>query len=130
MENGVHVMSMCRHWAGTDSHVGIDVVGAEGEIEPYRHRYEGRPASQWAHQYVQEHTDFVRSIREGSPLNEARQVAESTLTGILGREAAYTGKLITWEQMMASDLDLSPAKHESGPLPVRPVPMPGKPRKA
>src|SRR6266550_2129628 len=44
--------------------------------------------------YVQEHRDLIASIRAGRPLNEGRQVAESTLTAIMGREAAYTGQEI------------------------------------
>ena len=41
--------------------------------------------------YVQEHTDLIASIRDGKPLNELKQVAESTLTAIMGRMSAYTG---------------------------------------
>ena len=94
-----------------------------------------RRASWWykggkniGHAYVQEHADLIESIRAGKPLNESKQVAESTLTAIMGREAAYTGKAITWDQIMNSELDLSPSKYEFGDLAVRPVPMPGKPR--
>ncbi len=47
--------------------------------------------------YVQEHTDLIASIRAGKPLNELKQVAESTLTAIIGRMSAYTGKTLTWE---------------------------------
>ncbi len=42
--------------------------------------------------YVQEHTDLIDSIRAGKPLNELKNVAESTLTAIMGRMSAYTGK--------------------------------------
>jgi hypothetical protein len=78
--------------------------------------------------YVQEHTDWIESIRAGKPINESAQVAESTLTAILGREAAYTGKVIAWADLAAAELDLSPPKYEFGPNPVRPMPIPGKPR--
>ena len=62
----------------------------------------------------------------GAPLNEAQAVAESTLTGIMGRESAYTGEPITWEQALNSKADLSPAQYVFGPLPFPEVPMPGK----
>jgi predicted dehydrogenase len=45
---------------------------------------------------------FVASIRDGKPINNADQSAESNLTAILGRMAAYQQRLITWEEMMKS----------------------------
>ena len=42
--------------------------------------------------YVQEHTDLIECIREDKPINELKQVAESTLTAIMGRMSAYTGQ--------------------------------------
>jgi hypothetical protein len=74
---------------------------------------------------VREHTDLVASIRTGTPLNELRQVAESTLTAIMAREAAYTGQAITWDEIMASNLDLTPGPMVFGPIDMPPVPMPG-----
>jgi predicted dehydrogenase len=45
---------------------------------------------------------FVESIRTGKFLNNAAHGSESTLTAILGRMAAYTGKPVTWDEMMKS----------------------------
>ena len=42
----------------------------------------------------------MNSILDGKPLNEARNVAEATLTAIMGRISTYTGKLIRWSDMM------------------------------
>ncbi len=47
--------------------------------------------------------DFETSIREKKPLNNAAESAQSTLTGILGRTAAYEGRVVTWDEMIASD---------------------------
>ncbi len=58
--------------------------------------------------YDQEHIDFVTSIRTGKPINEAEATAISTMAGIMGRIAAYTGKKVTWEEVMNSDLKLGP----------------------
>ena len=69
---------------------------------------------------------MIRGIRTGQPLNEARQVAESTLMAIMGRETAYSGKMLEWDDALNSKQDLSPAKLELGPLPMPPVAMPGK----
>ena len=68
--------------------------------------------------YVQEHTDLVASIRAGRPLNEGRRMAESVLTAIMAREAAYTGQEITWEEIEKSDLDLVPKSFAFGPGPA------------
>jgi hypothetical protein len=53
-------------------------------------------------------------------------VAESTLTGIMGREAVYSGQAVTWEAAMESTLRLGPEKYEFGPYPTPPVAFPGK----
>lgn len=76
--------------------------------------------------YQTEHDDFFASVRARKPLNEGRMVAESTLTAIMGRMATYTGKQIGWEQALNSDEKWGPDNYEFGPLPVDPVPMPGR----
>ena len=77
--------------------------------------------------YVQEHTDLIASIRSGKPINELHNVAESTLTAIMGRMSAYTGKAVTWEKALNSTEELMPAKLDwAMSLPVGPVAMPGK----
>ncbi len=53
-------------------------------------------------------------------------MAESTLTAIMGRIAAYTGKQVTWEHMTQSKLSLVPDLTQFGDLPVPAIPMPGK----
>jgi predicted dehydrogenase len=131
---GRHVSSYCRQMANTANQVGAWFVGTEGEADIYRGVITGRRPWQFpgspsiAQAYVQEHADLIASIRAGRPLNETRQVAESTLAAILGRESAYTGAAIRWEEIEKSDLDLSPPSYAFGPLPVRPVPLPGKSR--
>src|SRR5690606_30644029 len=61
-------------------------------------------------EYQQEHADLQASIRQGEPLNETEIGATSTMTAILGRMATYSGKIIKWDDAIASDIDLSP-KH-------------------
>jgi predicted dehydrogenase len=75
---------------------------------------------------VLQYKEMIDSIRKGEPLNEGRQVAESTMTSILGRMSCYTGRALKWDWAMnASKLDLSPGEMEFGDLPEMPVPMPG-----
>jgi hypothetical protein len=75
---------------------------------------------------VQEHTDLVASIRSGRPYNELKQIAESTLVAIMGREAAYTGQEMTFNGVLNAKQDLTPPITGYGPLTVPPVPMPGR----
>ncbi len=75
---------------------------------------------------VLQFSEMIESIRKAKPLNEGRQIAESTMTAILGRMSAYTGRALNWDWAMnASKLDLTPGKMEFGDLPDMPVPMPG-----
>ncbi|MGB9602698.1 MAG: gfo/Idh/MocA family oxidoreductase, partial [Limisphaerales bacterium] len=57
---------------------------------------------------------------------EAKNIAESTLMGIMGRESAYSGQTIEWDQALNSKTRLGPDKYEFGPLPVPPVALPGR----
>lgn len=47
--------------------------------------------------YQQEHKDLVDSIRAGNPIVELKETAQSSLTAVLGRMAAYTGQKVTWD---------------------------------
>jgi len=76
--------------------------------------------------YQQEHLDLIASIRAGEPLNEARAIAESTLTGIMGRESAYSGRSVEWDQILNAPTRLGPEKYEFGPLPFPEVAIPGQ----
>jgi predicted dehydrogenase len=65
----------------------------------------------------QEHIHLVESIRLGKKINQAEDLAYSTQIAIMGREAAYTGKAITWEEIMASTLRYGPEEYKLGDLP-------------
>jgi predicted dehydrogenase len=128
--DGRRILSMCRQQDGTASRVGERFQGSEGNSNAYN-TIEGPNA--WAHPrlegmnpYVEEHRDLVASIRAGTPLNEGRRIAESTLTAILGREAAYTGQALSWEELLESGLAITPTLTEFGPLATPAVPMPGE----
>jgi hypothetical protein len=47
--------------------------------------------------------DFHASIVNGKYLNNAQEAANSTMTAILGRMAAYSGKTVTWEAMLSAN---------------------------
>jgi predicted dehydrogenase len=74
-----------------------------------------------------QHADQMAAIRQGKRLNEGRQIAESSLTAIMGRMSAYTGRALKWDwAIKASKLDLTPPAYEFGDLPMPPVAIPGK----
>ncbi len=130
--NGVRVSSMCQQINNTTTErIAERVVGTKGVADvdqgvisgerPFK--YEGPDPDH----YVMEMADLIQSIRDNSPINEGRQVAESTMNAIMGRMSAYTGRALSWDwAMKGSKLDLRPEKYEWGDLPLRPVAVPGK----
>ncbi len=78
---------------------------------------------------------LLQSIRENRPHNEARRAALSNLADIMGRAAVHSGKIITWEEALASNFQFCPnieSLTDDSPPPVRadaqgryPVPVPG-----
>ncbi len=77
--------------------------------------------------YQIEHDELFASIRNGRPINDGVWMAHSTLMAIMGRMAAYTGKEITWNQAMKSQLKLVPDKLTwDMDFPIRPMATPGR----
>ena len=134
--NGVHVMSMCRQIQGCANNISEAVVGTKGAVNfGNNNMFSITGASAWdrgkvasdVDPYQQEHTDLIAAIRKGDPYNELKVTAESTLTAIMGRQSAYTGKMVTWDEILNSqEPPLVPAKLEFGPMPTPPVAMPGQ----
>jgi myo-inositol 2-dehydrogenase/D-chiro-inositol 1-dehydrogenase len=71
---------------------------------------------------VQEHADWITAIRTEKPINTAKETALSTLMAIMGRDSAYTGKGITWDALMASDVRLGPTQYALGPVGIKAEP--------
>jgi predicted dehydrogenase len=129
---GVRITNQCRQIDGTDFRVTEYFVGNKSKdpIEPSKgpvatgRREKPEPLGE---AYVREHGDMIKSIRDGTPLNEGHQIAESTLSAIMGRMSAYTGKTVTWEAAMNSKLDLWPKEPLAfGKMQTPPVAVPGK----
>ena len=104
---------MCRQIEGCDNSVSEALVGSKGTCQVNNYTITGANAWKFRGQatidpYVQEHTDLIASIRDGKPLNELKKVAESTLTAIMGREAGYTGKVVTWDDVVNQQTVLAP----------------------
>ena len=122
--NGVHMSSHCRQFRKpTYQDVSELLVGTRG-----RTNCKDMGPKGGENPYVQEHIALVKSIRgQGPYINDGMVVAESTMTCIMARESAYSGQEITWEQMMASTLDLQPKAFDYDmKLDVSPLPVPGE----
>lgn len=77
--------------------------------------------------YQVEHDELFESIRKGEPLNDGDRMVTSCLMGVMGRMAAYTGKEVTWDDVMNSTNQLVPPNLEwDMELPVRPIARPGQ----
>jgi predicted dehydrogenase len=130
--NNVKVFAMTRQQAGTANDVSDYVMGTQGIAELMAHRITGR--NPWTYprarsrsedMYQQEHNELFAAIRSGNPINNGEYMCKSSLMGILGRMATYTGQVITWEQALNSRDNLAPARMEFGELAVAPVARPG-----
>lgn len=79
--------------------------------------------------YEVEHAEFLDSIRKGNPRMDGEWLANSSMMGIMGRMAAYTGKQITWEEAINSKEKLVPDEADiswdKAPE-VPPLAMPGR----
>lgn len=75
------------------------------------------------------HNEFFAALRKGKIINTGEYMAKSTALGLFGREAAHTGKRVTWKDYWESTEDLAPDDVQFGDsFPVAPVPIPGKSR--
>jgi predicted dehydrogenase len=127
--SGATMTSLSRQTDGCVSRVDEHVMGAKGRarfgagaIDGLDYKYDGPRVNP----YVQEHVNLLASMRGGPRLNEARTVAESTLTAIMGRLSAYTGQTVTWEQALNSQWRLGPSEYAFGEVPMEPVAVPGR----
>ncbi len=139
-DNGMHTHCAARQISGCSNLTKVQIVGTEGfadakgtlynlkgeEIWKYPRPEEADPDQTWAVKdpFVQEHINLVNGIRTGNVVNDAEAQVMSTLVTIMGRESAYTGKDVTWEELINSDLRLGPTTYEFGPVPGIPETVP------
>jgi len=129
--NEVHVMSMCRQIPDCENNVSETIVGTKGRFSSSGgYRFTGQNQDRLrvkdGNPFVHEHTFLLESLAAGKPVNELKRVAESTLAAIMGRMSAYTGKAVTWEQALNSQLDTFPKELDiKGSLPEPEIPRPG-----
>ncbi len=135
-DKSIHMNSMCRQINDCANNVSDLIRGTKGYtngektiwdtdgnvLYEYNSPVDGAGESTMNSPYVQEHIDLVTAIRTGNQIVEAEETAKSVLTAIMGRESAYTGKSVTWEEMMGSDLKLGPEGELAlGPVDIKAV---------
>jgi len=130
-ENGIRMTSMCRQIEGTDRKIGEEIVTTKGRGDMSKARFTGENARvfkehpQQHESHRQEHIDFIAALRRGEITNDTRILCEGTLTAIMGRESAYTGKNVMWDEILNSKLQLTPPDIAAWDGSIRPVPRPG-----
>jgi len=108
----------------------------EGVFRTANNNIAWRPEREKVSPYQVEWDVLLEAIRQDRPHNEVQRAAYANLASIMGRAAIHTGKIITWDEAIASDFmfypDVAGLTSES-PAPVRAdaqgryqVPVPGK----
>jgi predicted dehydrogenase len=128
--NGAKVFSFTRQMKNCFNEVSDHVIGSNGSCQLMQHKIDGPKAWQYrgkpTDMYQQEHDELFAGIRAGSAVNDGGFMAYSTLMGIMGRMATYTGQKVTWQQALHSKENLMPPNLDmNASLPVPPVAKPG-----
>jgi len=121
--DGIHIHSMCRQIDGCWNWVGHEFVYEKGRTNgadypkpknsPIPPDLPRAPSS-----HVQEQVDLLYHVLKGKPVNQLQALAESTATAIMGRISAYTGQMVTWDEIMV-DPNKNPALYN---LQLKPTP--------
>jgi predicted dehydrogenase len=116
-----HTPAKCRIYKGQKLLSKDDLVWAYPPDEP--------------NPYDTEWDDLFRAIREDRPYNEVKRGAEASLVTCMGRMAAHTGQVVTWDDMLNCEHEFAPEVDKltlDGPAPLQadadgkyPVPLPG-----
>ena len=144
-EGGIHVHAMARQIDDCDNRVAEIIQGTKGSWSSVSGKpvildldLDGKVVWQYDEaanaQYEKHdswalaHVELVNHIRKGTTINMAEQMAISSMTCIMARESAYSGKACTWDEMTQSDLNLMPDELHLGNVDMSQftVPVPGK----
>ena len=123
MENGIHMHSMCRQINGCSntqsefiqgtkgswSSVTMEIKDLAGEVIWKFDRDAEKENFKQTDPYCLEKVNWVNHIRAGKPIELASETAVSTMAAIMGRESAYVGSDVTWDEMTAAPQDYTPA---------------------
>ena len=135
-ENGVKGFSSCRQWENASTAVYDNAYGTTGVAKVQEHTIldrNGNAVWKWESQeqddmYQNELDALFAAIREGRHIDNSQYMIDSNIMAIMGRAAAYSGQLVTYQQVLESEVALFPSMEDlrAGRVPNRPVPVPGK----
>jgi predicted dehydrogenase len=114
--DGTKMLSQCRHIPGCDDSVSEHAHGTLGYADVSGARLTSQGGWDWRWRgegvdpYQREHDALFAAIRAGTPHDETEYGATSTMTAILGRLATYSGRLVTWDAALASNVSLAPKR--------------------
>lgn len=146
--DGTTINSQCRHYEGTYSKVDEQFVGTKGKVDSFGRnsalkKYNGQAIYTHPNDakkpdpnpYQVEHDELFEAIAKGMyKFADAENGAKSTMTSIMGRMATYSGKMVTWDEAINSQINLFPDKLAWDAMPkllpnadgFYPVAVPGK----
>jgi len=145
-DNGRRAHCTSRQIDGCDTSFGVYLYGTKGYTNcfdkiynldgtvaweyPYPKEGDADRSMEVKNPYVQEHIRLVTAIRRGELLNDMETHVQSTLIAMMGRISAYTGKFVTWDDIMASTLKLGPETYSMGAVPEvkEEIPVAGSPQ--
>ena len=146
-QGGYHIHSMCRQIDGCTGNISAFIQGTKGawigggESRKDHTIIDLDGNVLWQFDFKQEEADFkevrphhlehvswVNHIRDKKPICQAEETANATLTAIMGRVSAYTGVDVTWDEVMALEMNLVPENLELADVDVSQytVAKPGK----
>ncbi len=130
-EYGTKMYSFCRQMNGCFSENECHVLGHSGSADILKNeivkaygtwRREGRKPSM----YDVEHEELFKAIRGEIPtINNGDYMCKSTLASLMGRDASYTGKRITWEEAWNDETKLGPDSYDWSDYQADPIAIPG-----
>jgi predicted dehydrogenase len=121
--DGTRFMAQGRHIANCWDFFGDVIQGTkgcavlgEGQAKPRLFKGHNQTSENviWSYKgpacdhYQVEHDLLFDAIRNNKPYNETERSAKSCFTAIMGRMACESGRMITWDEAMASNLELAP----------------------
>jgi len=132
-EGGERVFLQCRQIQGCHGETNDLVLATKGQSQLMRHTLKTESGT-WKPEgkhdfglmYQIEHNELFAAIRSGKPINDAELAVQSTIMGLLGRDAAYIRQKLTLEKYLTSKRSLSPKEYAWKENPVMESPKPGK----
>ena len=110
--SGPRLYAMCQTRANCYPNWDDVLMGTKGTCHWTACRIEGE--TNWRYDgpknnpHDEEQKILIGSIRAGQPVNHGDTMIDSTYVGIMGQIACYTGKPVTWDEMMAADFEFEP----------------------